>query len=230
MSARSISGYLTLMLWLAPIAWAQPNISVIIERIEHLYESIDAVMISAPYQTITEVQRRDEAKRIEETQFNPTLPAGEREMLLRVNGHPPTATELRQFNRRPQPDDRDSQPIRLKIPYAELELTSEQEQTLVFQFTPLLRLDNSISDHGALFQGELTWDKSQNIIREVRIRLKESFRYSIFQVHQFTVHETFLWVDKTFKRQKYHHDIELRNFWLDLSNKISIQFDYSNLE
>ena len=213
-------------LTLSSFLWAQPDVATIVVRIEQQYEAIDAVMLSRPYHTQTTVQRRDEPTHVETTQFDPSRPSGEREQLLSVDGRAPSASDQRQFNRRPQPDARDSQPIRLKIPYSELELIRWQGQDVVFAFTPTLRLDDDISTFGQLFRGELIWDQSQQKIREVRMWLTESFRYRIFQVHQFTVHETFEWVDDQLMRQHYHHDIELRNFWLDLSNRITILFDY----
>jgi hypothetical protein len=215
-----------LMLTLAPIAWAQPDIASIKLYIEQQYEAIDEAMLSRPYHTHTEFQRRDEPARIEATHFDPDRPTGEREHLLRVDNRAPSSSEQRQFNRRPQPDERDEQPIRLKIPYAELELVHWQGEDVVFAFTPTLRLDDEVSELGHLFRGELIWDQSQQKIREVRMWLTESFRYRIVQVHEFTVHETFQWVDAVLMREQYHHDIDLRNFWLNLSNRITIQFDY----
>jgi len=219
-------GLLGLMIALTPMVSAQPDVTAIVERIQSQYEAIDEAMLSRPYFTHSEVQRRDEPARLERTHFDPNRPAGEREQLVSVDGQDPSASAQRQFNRRPQPDERESQPIRLKIPYAELELIEWQGQTVVFEFIPMLRLDDDISELGALFRGALVWDQSQQKIQEVRMWLTESFRYRIFQVHQFTVYETFQWVDGVLMREYYHHDIELKNFWLDLSNRISITFDY----
>ena len=219
----------SLLLLVSPLTvWAQPDVAAIVQRIEQQYDAIDTVMLSRPYVTRSEVQRRGDAPRLEHTHFAPNRPKGERERLVSVDGQDPTASDVRRFNRRPQPDDRDSQPIRLTIPYDALELTGWEGEQVTFRFTPVLHLDDNISEFGDLFRGELVWDQSQQKIREVRMWLTESFRYSIFQIHRFTVDETFKWVDDVLMRAQYHHDIELRNFWLDLSNRITMDFDYSS--
>lgn len=221
--------YLLILLLAFNPAWAQPDIAAIVQRIEQQYDAIDTAMLSRHYTTLSEVQRRDEPPRLERTDFRPNRPTGEREQLVSVNGQSPTAADIRQFNRRPQPDERDSQPIRLKIPYDALELIGWEGEQVLFRFTPTLRLDDEMSPLGELFRGELIWDQKQHQIHSVRMWLTESFRYRIFQVHQFTVEETFQSIDGVLMRAQYHHDIELRNFWLDLSNRITIDFEYPEL-
>ncbi|MCH8551798.1 MAG: hypothetical protein LAT62_07670 [Natronospirillum sp.] len=202
----------------------------IVDRVRPLiqaqYDAMDAAMVQQPYSTRSIVARRDNDPREEITTFRPDRPPGERERLETVNGEPPDRSDQRRFNRRPQPDERDDQPIRLQIDYDTLHLLEQQDDQLRLGFSTVLLLDGEESDYGRLFRGELIWDDREEFLVQVDMHLTEAFSYRFFNLEGFTVSETFRKLDGRLVRDEYSHDIELRNRLLDLSNTANIEFIY----
>lgn len=208
-------------------AQAEPMpLTTIAEQIRAQYDNIDEQMLRQPYDTRALVIRRDDPPRLEVTSFRPDRPPGEREQLEQVNGEAPGRSDLRRFNRRPQPDARDEQPIRLLMDHDSLALVEEVGPELHFRFQPVLLLDGEPSEYGHLFRGEVVWNGDDHHLTRVDMFLAEPFSYRLFNIEAFHVAETFQRIGDSVLRETYIHEIELRNRLLDLSNSAEIEFSY----
>lgn len=226
MSARLYCCWVIAAFLALPVAAEEALLDRVRPLIQAQYDAIDTAMVQQPYSTRSLVVRRDNDPREEITTFRPDRPAGERERLETVNGEPPDRSDQRRFNRRPQPDERDDQAIRLQIDYDTLHLLEQQDDQLRLGFSTVLLLDGEKSDYGRLFRGELVWDDSEEVLRQVDMHLTEAFSYRFFNLEGFTVSETFRKLDGRLVRDEYSHDIELRNRLLDLSNTANMEFVY----
>lgn len=199
------------------------------EQIRTQYDTIDNNMVSVHYRTHNRISRAGEEDRIEITSVDPSRPAGEKERLELVNGEPPDSSDIRRFERRPQPDRREEQPFRLTIDYDSLQLEDHQGDYLTFRFQPVLLVNGTPDADGSNFSGTLSYDLSTESLRDVEMRLDRSFRKMLFTISAFTVTERFSRDDRhdgLLLRVHYFHNLDIRNRLVNLSNQSTIRFDY----
>lgn len=202
------------------------EMSALRDLIRTQYESVDRNMIALPYQTRNRIAREEDDDLIEITTVNPDRPPGELERLESVNGQPPTASDERRFNRRPQPDERRAQPVRLIIDYDTLVVESRDGDLVTLTFQPVLLFNGDPDDDGEKFRGSLVFDLASETLIQVEMSLEESFSKMFFNISAFTVSETFTWHKGLLVREHYFHDLDMRNRLINLSNHSSITFDY----
>ncbi|MFY0663108.1 MAG: hypothetical protein JXQ97_00665 [Natronospirillum sp.] len=199
-------------------------------KIAEQYEAVDGNMLQYRYQTHATVERPGEDTVQQVTDFDPSREPGTKEQLILVDGEAPDADSLQEFARRPQPDEREEQRIRLTIQYDTLELVEERAEHLVFRFQPELLVNGSPDSDGANFTGQLTFDRQNNYLTRVEISATEEFSKLFFRIRKFDVLEEFYWADNRLLRQTYYHDLNLRNALVNASNEITMSFDYPELE
>lgn len=200
------------------------------KKIAEQYEAVDGNMLQYRYRTHATVERlgKDTAQQV--TDFDPSREPGTKERLILVDGGSPDADALDEFARRPQPDEREEQRIRLTIQYDTLELIEELADQLVFRFQPELLVNGSPDGDGNKFTGQLTFDLQSNYLTRVEISATEEFSKLFFRIRQFDVLEEFYWADNRLLRRTYYHDLNLRNTLINASNEITISFAYPELE
>lgn len=196
------------------------------ERIAAQYAAVDDNMLQHQYRTIAEVARPNEPDITQETEFDPRRPTGEKEQLVLVNGEPPDASAIREFNRRPQPDQRETQRIRLLLDEHSLSLVSASDQAWILDFQPILHINGEPDDDGEKFTGRLWYDAQQGYVTRVEIRAQEAFSKLLFRIRQFDVQEEFYWVEDQLLRKGYAHIMDLRNPVIDASNSVDMHFEY----
>lgn len=194
------------------------------------YEAVDDNMLRFRYQTQATIVRpgRDTVEQL--TDFDPSREPGEKERLIAVDGGEPDADSLREFSRRPQPDEREEQRIRLTIRYDTLELLEEQDDRLVFRFQPGLRVNGREDSDGDRFTGRLVFNVDQQHIERVEMNATEEFSKLLFRIRQFDVLEEFYWAEGRLLRRTYYHDMDLRNALINASNEITMRFDYPDIQ
>lgn len=195
-------------------------------RIAEQYSSVDDNMLRHPYRTSTSVTRPNRADDIQVTDFDPSRPPGEKEQLLMVNGEPPSTSALREFNRRPQPDQRETQRIRLLLDEDKLSVVTSTDTEWVLEFQPILHVNGEPDADGDKFTGRLWYDRQQGYVTRVEIQALEEFSKLLFRIRQFDVVEEFYWIDNQLLRKRYAHDMDLRNPLINASNTVDMRFEY----
>ncbi|WLD57371.1 hypothetical protein NFC81_11665 [Salinispirillum sp. LH 10-3-1] len=194
------------------------------------YEAVDDNMLRYRYQTLATIVRPGKETVEQVTDFDPNREPGTKEQLILVDGGEPDADSLREFRRRPQPDEREEQRIRLTIQYDTLELIEEQEHQLVFRFQPGLQVNGREDSDGDKFTGRLVFNRRNSHIERVEMNATEEFSKLLFRIRQFDVLEKFYWLDGRLLRQTYYHDMDLRNALINASNEITMTFEYPDLQ
>lgn len=190
------------------------------------YDAVDDTMLSYAYRTHIIIERPEHPTRTQLTDFDPQRPSGSKEQLLLVDQAPPEDSDLAEFNRRPQPDERETQRIRLLIDYDSLEPVTISDSAITFSFQPRLLVNGREDRDGRRFRGELTFDRRQQHLRQVRMHNTEAFTKLLFRVRGFEVDEHFVLAEGNLIRERYFHDMDLSNPLIDASNRISMTFAY----
>lgn len=211
----------------ADSAWELDEVRLLIAE---QYEAVDDNMLQYRYQTHATIDRPGKDTVQQVTDFDPSREPGAKEQLISVDGGEPDADSLREFGRRPQPDEREEQRIRLTIQYETLELVEEQDDYLVFRFQPGLRVNGREDSDGEKFTGQLVFSVKDNYLTRVEISATEEFSKLLFRIRQFDVLEKFYWVENRLLRQTYYHDMNLRNALINASNEITMSFEYPELQ
>lgn len=205
-----------------------PELERLRERIEGQYSAIDANMLMQPYQVSTLLVRPDRENIREFSTFRPERPSGEKERLETVNDGPPTARDQRRFDLRPQPDQRDSQSIRLDIDYQSLTITDLSYTRVYLQFQPVLRINGNIDENGRRFTGHVIYNRETDDLQQVTMTQTSAFSRLFFNVNRFNVEETFHRVDGRLLRHTYYHDMDAGNRLIDLVNETTMLFSYQD--
>lgn len=190
------------------------------------YDAVDDAMLQQAYRTHIVIERPDHPISTQLTDFDPERSPGEKEQLLLVDQALPQDSDLTEFNRRPQPDERETQRIRLRIDYDSLEPVTVNEASITFAFQPVLLINGREDRDSRRFQGELTFDRHQQHLRQVRMHSTEPFTKMLFRVRGFEVDEHFVLAQGKLLRDRYFHDMELTNPLINASNRITMRFAY----
>lgn len=198
------------------------------ERIQVQYSAVDENMLMQPYQVNTLLLRPDRDDIREFSTFRPERPSGEKERLETINGGPPTARDQRRFDLRPQPDQRDTQAIRLDIDYPSLAITEVSDTHVYLQFQPVLRINGNIDENGRRFTGHVIYNRETDDLQQVTMTQTSPFSRLFFNVRLFNVEETFHRVDGRLLRHTYYHDMDAGNRLINLTNETSMFFSYED--
>lgn len=190
------------------------------------YDAVDDAMLEQAYRTHLTIERPEHPLSTQLTDFDPKRASGDKERLIQVDQAPPDDGDIADFNRRPQPDERDTQRIRLRIDYDSLEPVMIRDSIITFAFQPRLLINGREDSDSRRFRGELKYDLQQQHLRQVSMNSTEPFTKLLFRVRGFEVEEHFLLAQGKLLRERYFHDMDLGNPLINASNRITMKFAY----